>query len=91
MKGIAAIALALISLGFGIVAAVYWYRSTRISIKPGWELHIGGDVSNNIMGWVSGLMIAFTAASRLNKLASIWTGASIVMAGASAVVSAWPY
>jgi hypothetical protein len=70
----AAIVLALISLACGLVAA-----RSKVKIDPAWELEIRGDVGRNIMGWVTGVMLAFTKASSLNQLAALWTAASVVL------------
>jgi hypothetical protein len=46
----AAIVPALISLACGLVAARYWYDSSKVKIDPTWELEMRGDVGRNIMG-----------------------------------------
>ena len=43
----AAIVPALISLACGLVAARYWYDSSKVKIDPAWELEIRGDVGRS--------------------------------------------
>jgi hypothetical protein len=85
-----AIGLAIAALAAGLVAARYWYQSSVVKIDPAWQMEIRGPVDKNIMGWVSGVMIAFTTASRLNRKAALWTAASVVLGAVSAVIGAWP-
>jgi uncharacterized membrane protein YfcA len=84
-----AIILALISLASGLVAARYWYDSGKVKIDPAWKLEVGGAVDRNIMGWVTGVMIAFNAVSQLNKKAALWTAASVLLSATSAVVGSF--
>jgi len=87
---IVAFVLALIALGCGLVAAVYWYRSSKAKIVPAWPLEISGPIDKNIMGWVTGAMIAFRKSSDLNRVAAIWTGVSVTFGGLSAMIGSWP-
>ena len=85
-----AMALAVIALVVGLNAARYRYQSSVIKIDPAWEQEIRGPIDKNIMGWVTGVMIAFRTASRLNQKAALWTAASVLLSAVSAIVGAWP-
>jgi hypothetical protein len=82
--------LAVAALAMGLVAAHYWYQSSIVKIDPAWDLDIRGPIDKNIMGWVTGVMIAFRTASRLNQKAALWTAASVLLSAMSAIAGAWP-
>ena len=80
---------ALSFLGFvlGFVSAYYWFQASKVAVSPAWELEIRGDVDKNIMGWVTGNMIAFKKSGELNKRAALWTAAAVAV---STLASAIP-
>jgi hypothetical protein len=67
----------LISLGSGLASAYYWYLASRVEISPAWDMDIRGDGEKNVMGWVTGNMIAFTKSGKLNKRAACWTALAV--------------
>lgn len=73
-----------ISSGTGIVAAFYWYKSSRIAIIPP---PISGDPNLEHLGWTSGTMQAFSISSNLNRIAAIWTAITVLLAGFSSLIS----
>jgi uncharacterized membrane protein len=77
-----ALVCAFISLITGLVAAYYWYRASKVGISPGWKLE-SGEAEKNIMGWVTGCMIAITASGKLNKLAALLTAVSVAFGAIS--------
>lgn len=68
--------LAFISFGSGLLATYYWYRASKVGISPGWTVE-SGELDRNIMGWVTGCMIAFTESGNLNKRAAGWTALAV--------------
>lgn len=86
MKAIG-LAFSLLSTASGFISAYYWYCASKVNISPAWELEIRGDREKNIMGWVTGNMIAFTKSGVLNKRASIWTAVTIALAAISNFLS----
>lgn len=76
-------------MGFvsGLIAARYWHAASRIAVSPAWELEIRGDVFKNIMGWVTGNMIAFKKSGELNRRAALWTAAAVVFSMVGGVLS----
>src|SRR5262245_59118635 len=74
---------AAISCLTGLVAAWYWLRASKIGISPGWTVEPGGETDGNIMGWVTGCMIAFNLSGKLNKLAARWTAAAVAFGAIS--------
>jgi hypothetical protein len=82
--------LGLVGLSFvtGIVAAFYWYRSSRIEIKAAWEVE-PGDEQLSQAGWIGGTLEAFTASASLNAKAALWTASSVAFAALSAVAGSF--
>lgn len=71
-----AVVCAVVSFGTGLAAAFYWYRASKIGVSPGWNVE-PGEAERNIMGWVSGCMIAITASGKLNTIAALLTAVSV--------------
>jgi hypothetical protein len=84
---LASIFFAFASATAGFFAAYYWYRASQINISPAWELDPRGDRERNIMGWVTGNMIAFTKSGKMNRYAALWSAIAATFAGTSALVS----
>jgi hypothetical protein len=81
------IALSVFGLVFGLIAAWYWLKASQVSIKPAWELEIRGNVNKNIMGWVTGNMIAFKDAGDLNARAALLTAIAILFGSVGSLLS----
>ena len=79
--------LSVIALLFGLVSAYYWHAASKAPIVPAWELEIRDDINKNIMGWVTGNMIAFKRSGDLNKRAAMWTAATILVSTVASVLS----
>jgi hypothetical protein len=77
---------ALIALFSGLVSAYYWYRASLVKIAPAWKLEIEGDREKNIMGWVTGNMIAFRESGILNKQAALWTAVTVLFGAISSLL-----
>lgn len=70
----------------GLIAAHYWYRASKVEISPAWELVPSREMeTKNIMGWVTGNMIAFTRSGKLNKYAARWSAVAVMASGFSAL------
>src|SRR6185437_9618111 len=87
---------ALAALVCGLIAAWYWFRSSRVAIDPGWTLpgepgpSEPADAGAQQMAWIAATITASNEVARLNKSASLWTAASVVFSAASAIVGALP-
>jgi hypothetical protein len=69
----------------GVVAAAYWYRSSRIQPRPTWRIEPGdGQLSQS--GWLAGTLQAFSDAAALNAKAAGWTAVSVALAAISSLV-----
>ena len=83
----ASLALALGAAIFGLLAAYYWYRSSRIDIhalpaeKP-------GDPSLHMMLHLGDTLGEIAKGADFNKWAAIWTALSVLLSAGSAVASA---
>lgn len=80
--------VALVSFGAGLISAYYWFIAGRIGISPAWNLDIPGETEKNIMGWVTGNMIAFTKSGQLNKRAACWTAVAVALGAISNFIAA---
>jgi hypothetical protein len=79
----ASVGLALLATVAGLVAAFYWYRSSKVGITPIWG---GLEPVNPLfsqMGWMAGLMQTFAESADLNKRAALWTAVSVALAAGS--------
>jgi hypothetical protein len=84
------VALSVFGLIFGLIAAYYWLKASQVSIEPAWKLEIRGNVNTNIMGWVTGNMIAFKKAGDLNARAAWLTAVAIVVSSMGSLLSTLP-
>jgi hypothetical protein len=86
---IASIALSLLGLVFGLIAAYYWFAASRVVITPIGRME-SGDPQLNTMGWVVANMDAFSRSGALNKLAAVWTAATVLVSTFASVCSTLP-
>jgi hypothetical protein len=77
--------LAISALLTGLLAAWYWYKSSAVKVAPKADGRFGGGMATAPAPWLAGAMDAFTEAARLNKNASLWTAASVVLAQLSSI------
>jgi hypothetical protein len=87
------IALAALALGFGLLAAWFWYLASKVETLPPWSAP--GRIEPVIpefsqSGWISGLLTAGQENARLNKLAAFWTAVSVAIRAASNFAASWP-
>ena len=83
--------LAGLTLVTGLVAARYWYLSSQVPVVPAWAAHGGIEPGNNEhsqSGWIVALMESARESGRLNKIASLWTAAAVVLGAATSIVGA---
>ncbi|CAE6843923.1 hypothetical protein R69658_06851 [Paraburkholderia aspalathi] len=87
---LAAFALAMSGLGFGLAAARYWWKSTRVPVDP-----LDGN-PNAIMpvvpelaqqAWWAAQFRANQEIGRLNTVAAILTAVAVVLSTASSVIA----
>ena len=79
----ASIALGVLAAITGLVAAVYWYRSSKVGLTPIWGGLEPVEPLFSQMGWLAGLMQTFAKSADLNKRAALWTAVSVVLAACS--------
>lgn len=92
MKAIG-VGLAIFACITGVIAAIYWYRSSRVPIDPIWPegafgLVEPGEHEASQDGWIAGMMRSNALAAELNAKAALWTAGSVLLAAAASVVSA---
>jgi hypothetical protein len=86
------IGLALFACITGVIAAIYWYRSSKVPIDPMWPegafgLVEPGEHGASQDGWVAGMMRSNALAAGLNAKAALWTGGSVLLAAAASILS----
>ena len=91
MKALA-IGLAVLACMTGVVAAIYWFLSSKVPINPIWPdgpfgLVEPGEREDAQEGWIGGMLQASTRAAELNAKAALWTAGSVLLAAAASIVS----
>jgi len=89
------IGLAVLACITGVIAAIYWYRSSKVPIDPIWPegafgLVEPGEREDSQEGWIAGMLQASARAAELNAKAALWTAGSVLLAAASSIVSVLP-
>jgi hypothetical protein len=82
----ASVGFALLAFGTGMIAAIYWYRSSKIHIDATWTI-APGDTLDSVAGWTAGTMQAFNVSSSLNARAAIWTAISVMLTAFSSFLA----
>ncbi|MGC2222028.1 MAG: hypothetical protein WA624_06505 [Methylocella sp.] len=85
------IAVGVVALVTGLIAAYWWYQSAQIVPVPSWAagepgVFSGvepGDSQLSDSGWIAALLVAAQKSADLNRRAALWTAFS-VLAGAIA-------
>jgi hypothetical protein len=70
----------------GVVAATYWYRSSTVAVEPQVDHRTGGAMPGPVRRWLGGMLIAAEDSATLNKKASVWTAATVVLGTLSNLV-----
>jgi hypothetical protein len=84
--------LASLTLGTGLIAAVYWFRSAAAP-PPTLEQPIASVVDApsqyiyTAFADIAALNVAVAESGRLNKCAAIWSGVSVLLGAITTVVS----
>jgi hypothetical protein len=81
MTKYSAIALACFGLVAAIVAASYWWRASRVEIPQS-----SASITDVPALYIMSTQVAFNESSRLNSIASVWTGAAAILSAAASVV-----
>jgi hypothetical protein len=82
----ASVGLALLAFGTGMIAAIYWYRSSKIHIEATWTVG-PGETLDSVAGWTAGTMQAFNASSSLNARAAVWTAIFVMLTAFSSFLA----
>jgi hypothetical protein len=81
----ASLALAVVALFAGLIAAAFWYKASVVKIVPKADRRFGGGMATAPAPWVAGALDALATASRLNKVSSLWTAVSVILSALSSV------
>jgi hypothetical protein len=91
----AGLTVALVSFAVAGMAARLWYQSSKADTSPTWSRgdHPFEPVVREIAdsGRVDGLMQGLSEAAGLNKLAALWTGASVILSAVATVLPHVPF
>jgi len=74
-----AFVLAALSLVTGLVAAWYWYKSSIVSVEPRIDRGPRGGMPGVVRAWLGGTIASVESSAALNKKASVWTAATVVL------------
>ena len=83
-----ALLFAFLGLITGLIAAWYWYRSSKVAIVPKRWIEGGRNVPS-VVEWVPEAADAWEEVSRLNKWASRLTAVTAVLGALSTFLGAW--
>lgn len=72
----------------GLIAAFYWYKSSRVGFWPDWDFEPVIEEQKN-MDRFAAIMKGVERSSRLNSLAAAWTAISVILSVASVIVGAY--
>jgi hypothetical protein len=78
---VAAIALACFGLVAAIVAAIYWWKASRVDI-----IRTAASISDVPERYILSTQVAFNESSRLNSRAAVWTGVAAVLSAVASVL-----
>jgi hypothetical protein len=83
-------ALALFGLAASGFAAWYWYYASKVAMAPTWARgeHVFEPVIRELAfgGEIAGLAQGASESTRLNKIAALWTGLSVLLNALSGVI-----
>jgi hypothetical protein len=82
------IVLGLMAFSSGLMGAWFWYLASRVVAVPLRFGRVEPDTQDT--GWISGLLVASNEAARLNKIASLWTAASVAIGVVENLIVTWP-
>jgi hypothetical protein len=76
------------SLACGLIAAVQWYRASKIVVKPN-LFELSDDVHEADFNWelIRAIMMAGRETSTLNRIAALWTAAAVLLGGATSLLT----
>ena len=86
------IGLAILACITGVVAAIYWYQSSKVPVDPMWPQGAVGLVEPGVReesqdGWIAGMLQASARAAELNAKAALWTAGSVLLGAAASILS----
>ena len=76
-----AVAFAVMGLAAAIVAALYWWKASRVAIAQS-----TASISDASELYVLSGQVAFNESSRLNSRAAVWTGCPAVLSAIGSVL-----
>jgi len=82
-------ASAVVAFFAGMIAAWYWFRSTRISIHPSKGKTESGQTTFVMMKWIDSVMETSSSVSELNARAAGWTAISVFASGLSTLLNSY--
>jgi hypothetical protein len=81
------------SLVTGILAAWYWYRASQVTLKLP-DTPQGEDIDLEILKamaiWIVKIRTEIAWGNRLNKIAALWTAASVLLSAIGAALDRLP-
>jgi len=88
MAWMASIALAIVGLCCGVVAAAHSIAATRVSVDPVWPRGVEpGTTEASQIGWMAAVIQSLQKSATRTRTATIWAVASVVAGNLSAVIA----
>jgi hypothetical protein len=75
----AALILAALSFVTGLLAAWYWYKSSILPVERRIDRGPKGGMPGVVRAWLGGIIASAETSAALNKKASIWTAATVIL------------
>lgn len=77
----------------GTIAAIYWFRSSKVPIDPIWPQGAFGSVepgehAASQDGWIAGMLQSNIRVAELNAKAALWTAGAVLLTSAASILSA---
>jgi len=74
----------------GLKAAYHWHASSLVEIYPGWTSERPEPVDRELrqIAQYGATLTAVAQSAAQNKVAAIWTAASVILGGASSILGA---
>ncbi len=83
--------LALVTLTSGLMSSWFWFQASRVAAVPFRFGRVEPDAADGSQtGWTSGLLVASNEAARLNKVAALWTAATMALGVIDNLIATWP-
>ncbi|HKV28163.1 MAG TPA: hypothetical protein VJN90_07820 [Candidatus Acidoferrales bacterium] len=84
----AAIGCAIVGLILGLLAARYWFRSSKVAAEPAWAEPTAEpvDLEDKNSDWIAAILDASKKSAAFNQRAAVLTGYAVVLSAFAGVL-----